>query len=1066
MQKETCVRFASALVLAMSLIAERSDTTPKLPLQPERKIEFKTNEGTWLSIDVSPDGKTLIFDLLGDLYTLSSSGGEARRLTSGLAFDSQPRFSPDGQWIAYISDGGGSENLWMSRADGSDARQLTRDSESGFVSPSWMPASDAILVSRNAGGAGVHEIWMYNIHGGSGVQVAKSQGPGGERLNFLGAVASRDGKELYYARRNGSFDFNPILPLWQIIRRDRSTGDEETITGSVGSAFSPALSPDGKLLVYGTRFDGETGLRVRDLKSGDERWLKYPIQRDDQEARPTRDVIPGYSFTPDGKEIVLAYGGKIRRIQMATGEETPVPFTANVSLDLGPALEFHSRVEQGPVRARFIQSPRTDPAGRRLVFTALSHLYEMDLPQGKPHRLTSGDTREFQPTWSPDGQYVAYVSWSAAGGHVWKLRMDGKSQPEEMTHAPAYYQDPVWLPDGSGILVLRASTRARLESVGGGAALQPVFVRKDGGDPSPLGVRGILRPHFAATADRVYCYSSQGLQSFRRDGSDLRTHLKIVGKNVGGATQPAPAQDLRIAPDGRHVLALVNSQLYLVEVPEIGGEPPVINVSAPSVPLKKVTELGADDFAWADGGRTIVWSLGASLFRQSVASILSDPAPRYQEIAIQVETPRHTPTGTVVLRGAKVLTMHNRDVIDDADVVIEGNRIVSVGRRGEARVPAGARIIDVKDKIIMPGIVDVHAHWTEMRRGILDLANWPLLANLAYGVTTGRDPQSGTTDVFTYQDLVEAGEMLGPRAFSTGPGIFSNTEINSLDDARKVVERYQKYYGVTTVKAYMLGNRKTREWIAMACKEQGVMVTTEGAMDMKLDLTHALDGFSGNEHALPVTPLNKDVVELFARSGIFYTPTLVLSYGGPLGENYFYENTEVHDDAKLRRFIPHNVLDSRTQRRQQWFRYEEHVFPKLAESAARIVRSGGRVCVGGHGQLQGLQCHWEMWALASGGLDNYDVLRSATLSGAEALGYGDDLGSIEAGKLADLLVLDRNPLADIRNTNSIRYVMKNGELFEGDTLTQVWPQSKPLPALWWWNDDPRERVAVAKITRH
>ena len=220
------------------------------------------------------------------------------------------------------------------------------------------------------------------------------------------------------------------------------------------------------------------------------------------------------------------------------------------------------------------------------------------------------------------------------------------------------------------------------------------------------------------------------------------------------------------------------------------------------------------------------------------------------------------------------------------------------------------------------------------------------------------------------------------------------------------------------------------------------MPTTEGGLDLKLDLTHVIDGFSGNEHSLPIVPLYRDVVELVARSGIGYTPTLLVNYGGPFAENDFYTHEEVHDDVKLRRFIPHVVVDSKT-RRVAWFREDEYAYPKTAAQAAKIHRAGGRVGVGAHGQLQGLGYHWEMWALASGGMRPLEVLRAATLHGAEMIGYAQDIGSLEPGKLADLVVLDRNPLTDIRNTNSIRYVMKNGELFEADTLDQIWPEEKP-----------------------
>ncbi len=353
----------------------------------------------------------------------------------------------------------------------------------------------------------------------------------------------------------------------------------------------------------------------------------------------------------------------------------------------------------------------------------------------------------------------------------------------------------------------------------------------------------------------------------------------------------------------------------------------------------------------------------------------------------------------------------------------------------------------------MPGFIDTHPHWVEIRRGVLDMQNWSFLANLAYGVTAGRDPQTGTNDMFAYQDLVDTGEMIGPRAFSTGPGVFRDTDFQSLDDVKSVVARFKKHYRTHSLKSYMIGNRKQRQWMVEACKELEVMPTTEGGSDAKLDLTHVIDGFSGNEHSLPLVSLYKDVVELMARAGISYTPTLLVAYGGPLAENYWYETTEVHDDPKVRRFIPHNILDERTKRRP-WFRYDEHIFPKLAAADARIIQAGCRVCIGSHGQLQGIGYHWEMWSLATGGMSNQEVLRSATLRGAEALGYAQDLGSIETGKLADLVVLAADPLKDIRNTNTVRYVMKDGELFDGDTLDQVWPVEKAIAPLWWWSEKP------------
>jgi Tol biopolymer transport system component len=1070
-------------LLAFSLLAQDQKPPakkPGLPLKPDRKIEFTTDEATWLSLTLTPDGKTIVFELLGDLYTLPVAGGEAKAITTGLAFDSQPSVSPDGKHIAFISDRDGSENLWIANIDGGDPKQLSKDAQGDFESPNWTPDGDYVLVSRKRDNT-LHEIWMYNIQGGTGVQVTKSSPTATttpqQRQRALGVVASTDGKYFYYARRTGNFTYNANFPIWQVVRRDRITGDEDVITSAPGSAFRPTVSPDGSKLVFGTRHDAETGLRVRDLATGEEKWLKYPIQRDDQESAATRDVLPGFSFTPDSKDIIISYGGKIHRVQISTGEASDIPFTAKVSQDLGPELKFASRVEEGAVKARLIQTPSESPDGKQIVFSSLTHLYKMTVG-GKPERLTQSTAREFQPAFSPDGQWIAYVTWDDNGGDIWKLRADGSGSPAKLTKVPAFYRDPVWSPDSKRIVALRQPRQARLNGTNSfaqsGLGMDVVWIPADGGDATlVIPARGTGRPHFTHDADRIYVYSNQGLQSFRWDGTDRRTIIKVEGRSRG--PQPTPASDVRISPDGKHALAKLNEQLFLIAMPAAGGETPAINVNTPSVPVKKLTDIGADDFQWADDGKTMTWALGASFFRQALSTVVYDPpkadnadaekkdeaapAPKKslaEEIEVSIEQPRRKPTGTIVLRGAKIITMKGAEIIPDGDIVVTDHRIAAVGKRGSVAVPAGAKIMDVKGATIMPGIVDVHAHWIEIPRGELDSQAWPFMANLAYGVTSGRDPQTSTNDVFAYQDLIDMGEVLGPRAFNTGPGIFSSTDFQSLDDARNVVARYKKYYRTNTVKSYMVGNRKQREWMVMACKENGIMPTTEGGLDLKLDLTHALDGFSGNEHALPIVPLYKDVLEIFARSGISYTPTLLVAYGGPWAENYFYESTTVHDDSKLRRFIPHDILDERAKRRP-WFSDEEQVFPKLAAEAAKIVHAGGRVCIGGHGQLQGIQCHWEMWALKTGGMTNHEVLRSATIYGAQAIGYEQDLGSLEPGKLADLLVLNKDPLENIRNTNTIRFVMKGGDMWEGDTLNQVWPVEKKLAAPWWWGDQPNAR---------
>ncbi|MGB1175240.1 MAG: amidohydrolase family protein, partial [Luminiphilus sp.] len=353
-----------------------------------------------------------------------------------------------------------------------------------------------------------------------------------------------------------------------------------------------------------------------------------------------------------------------------------------------------------------------------------------------------------------------------------------------------------------------------------------------------------------------------------------------------------------------------------------------------------------------------------------------------------------------------------------------------------------------------PGIVDIHAHWN-VKRSVLDLEDHNAYANLAYGVTTIRDPQSITDDIFSYSDAVKTGEMIGPRIFSTGRGVFFFNNFQSYEQVYAVLERYKKKYRTHLLKSYLPGNRQVRQWIVKASRELGLVVTAEGGSDAKMNITFAVDGFSGNEHAVPIVPLRKDIIQLFAQSGISYTPTLLVSFGGPFAVDHFIANRIGLEDDKLQRFMPAHLIAQRVAMANE-VEEEDHIFADAANGAKQILDSGGNVGLGGHGEMQGLQVHWEMWALSAGGMSNLDVLRVATLESAKAIGLDDDIGSIEIGKLADLLVMDKNPLDDISHTNTISEVMVNGSLYDAHTLAQQWPEKKDPPRRWWHEITPED----------
>jgi imidazolonepropionase-like amidohydrolase len=526
--------------------------------------------------------------------------------------------------------------------------------------------------------------------------------------------------------------------------------------------------------------------------------------------------------------------------------------------------------------------------------------------------------------------------------------------------------------------------------------------------------------------------------------------LRVTGSGAGN--NPPGADEIRLSPDGSRAFVSIQGKHYLVTAPRAGRETVEVRIQGrggdTSVPVKAMSLEGGDYIGWTGDGSAVTWAWGAQFFRQAVDT------PDPQKTDVIVEMPRSRPQGSVLLTGARIITMKGTEVIPNGDVLVTGNRIAAVGKRGSLTVPAGTRTISATGKTIMPGFVDAHSHmWAP--RGLHQTEVWQYLANLAYGVTTTRDPQTSTPDVFAYADMVDAGMMPGPRVYATGPGVFSGSGIDSREAAFRYVKRYKEAYRTNTLKQYVAGDRIVRQWIIEACKEYGITATIEGSLDLKLNLTQIADGYSGQEHSFPIAPLYKDVTMFVAKTKTFYTPTILVAYGAPWSENYWFENESPASDAKLRRWVPWELLDNMTRRRAQWFLPEEYGHNLIAKGVTDVVRAGGRAGLGSHGQMQGLGAHWETWNLASGGLTPHETLQVVTMHSAEAIGLQQDVGSLEAGKLADLLVLDRNPLENIKNTNSIRYVMKNGELYEADTLNMVWPQAKPLPKQFWWDTEPK-----------
>ncbi len=1072
-----------------------------IPHAPHDTLRFETREGTWMSVDVSPDGKTLLFDLLGDLYTMPVTGGTASRLTRGMAYDMQARWSPDGKRIAFTTDRGGTENVWIMEADGSRARPVTREADKVTNSGAWSPDGEWIVVRRrltDRSSLGTVELWMYSVLGGKGLQITKKAEWGDSNE----PVFSRDGRYVYFTGRPQRFayDRNVHAGIWQIRRYDRNTGRITTLTDGAGGSGRPAFSPDGKSLSFIRRIREKTVLHTYDLDSGRERAVWDGLSHDNQESFAWTGVYPGCAWTPDGRAIVIYAAGGFHRVDVASGKAARIPFTAQVEQIVTHAVRFPATLDQDRVAVRQIAWPSTSPNGKAIAFAALGRVWRYDLSSRTARALTPPGQRAAAPAWSPDGAWIAYTSWrDSVGGHLWKMPSGGGS-PIRLTTVASQYLNPAWSRDGSKLCFLRGSGGPLREGrdlndelwlelqwissrAGSGGAHDVLSFDAPGAAPA------VPRPSFNAAGDRIW-YHEYGedpsgfsekntLVSVRLDGTDRIEHANITN-----------AEEIIPSPDERWLAYRMKYNVYITALPQFGRSAVDLDADGGATPGRKLSEEGGDWLGWTKDSRALTWSQGPVYRTLSLDSLMvawerdqieaakpksksakksgaseakadsasadstkkaetekedeaSASTVKPDSIYIALSVPRSRPQGVTAFTGARILTMAggNADaVIDDATLIVTGNRITAVGPRATTPVPAGARVLDAQGTTIIPGLIDAHAHAHYSNQGVLPDQFWAYRANLAYGVTTMHDPSATSWEVFTQSEMIEAGEMAGPRVFSTGNILYGAggrdaIPMKSLDDARHHLRR-MKRLGAISVKSYMQPRREQRQWILEAAREESMLVVPEGGGKFEENLGMVMDGHTGIEHALPIAPIYQDVVELFSKSRSGYTPTLLVAYGGLSGEHWFYQHADVFDDAKLRRFTPRPYLDARAIRRPVTAPDWDWHHINVAAGAKRILEAGGHVQLGAHGQRQGLGAHWELWALTQGGMRAADALKCATWNGAWYLGLDRDLGSVEYGKLADFLVLERDPIADIHNSNTLRWTVKNGEIYDSETLVR------------------------------
>ncbi len=1046
---------ASPLTAAGAEADKKAEDKPKwtvnAPPGKTRTAHIDTRTGTWMSVDISPDGKTIVFDLLGDLYTLSIAGGEATALTHSMAWDMQARFSPDGKRIAYVSDAGGGDNVWVMNADGSDPKALTTEDYQLLNNPVWHPSGNYIAARKHLTGTrslGSGEIWTYHVGGGKGVQL-------NEKPNWqkdLGEPAySPDGRYVYYSNDSTagkSFQYNKDSnkQIFQIFRIDTQNGEIEPFVSGVGGAVRPTPSPDGKYLAFVRRVRNQSTLFLKDLKTGREFPVWDQLERDMQEAWSVHGVYPSMAWMPGSQEIVVWAQGKIWRLDPFKKAAVEVPFHVKDEREIRAAVRVPTAVAPDTFDVKQLRWVNVSPKGDRVVYSALGYLYTKTLPNGTPQRITrQTDHFELYPSYARDGQSLVFVTWNDQDqGSVRKLDLQSGKETI-LTDAPGKYLEPRFSPDGKTVVYVKSKggylttpwngLETGVYTVASSGKGQPEKITKDGDTPQFGRRNDVLYVTRSGIKDEVDFYS----KLIRIDLSDQQRETEVAKSEF--------VSDFSVSPNGDWLAFTERFHTYVTPFAQ-SSRPLPVGSKMTALPVKRLDVNAGDYLHWASDSSKLYYSLGDQLFtselKDAFAFVPGAPAelpkPKETGVAIGFMQKADTPAGVTAFAGARIVTMRGDEVIEDGVIVVTGNRITAVGKRGSTVVPAGATVVNAQGKTIIPGIVDVHWHGGMGEEEIIPQQSWIDYASLAFGVTTLHDPSNKSSEIFTHAEMQRAGIVVAPRIFSTGTILYGakasmSSVVNSYDDALTHLKR-SKAGGAISVKSYNQPRREQRQQILEAARATQMMVVPEGGSLFQANMSMVVDGHTGIEHALPVPIVYDDVKQLWSQSAVGYTPTLNVAYGGLDGEHYWYARTDVWKHPLLSKYVPRTVLEPRAVRRETAPEEDFNVV-RVAQAAAALSRAGVKVNIGAHGQREGLGAHWEMWMFAKGGMTPLEVIRTATLNPAHYLGMDKDIGSIEPGKLADLVVLDGDILADVRNSDQIHRVMLNGRLYDPASMNEV-----------------------------
>jgi len=1060
----------ATLVLPLSIVVKAEAATEKDSKDIADKKKWSVNapqgefldanidvtSGTWMSLDVSPDGKTLAFDLLGDIYTLPINGGEASALMTDIAWQMQPRFSPDGKHIAFTSDEDGGDNLWIMNRDGTNGKAVSKEEFRLLNSPAWSPDGNYLIGRKHftsARSLGAGEVWLYHKTGGNGVMLTKR--PNDQK--DLGEPAySADGKYVYFSQdatpgKTFHYSKDSVKGIYKIKRLELATGDIVTIISGKGGAIRPTPSPDGKYIAFISRDDFSSNLYLYNLQSGEEIKIYEGLERDLQETWAIHGVYPNIAWTPDSESLVFWDNGQINSLDINSKKSHVINFHVKTTKKIQQALQFKQQLAQESFSVKMLRDVEISPDGKKAVFESMGHIYTSSIVEGKvkgkAKRLTKQESHfELNPSFSRDGKKIVYATWQDQQQGQIRIVSSRGGKGKSLLKDKGKYIEPTFSPDGKTVVYRKISggfiTSPTWDLNPGVYAVSAKGERKTG-KPTLITEHG-SQAHFGVSNNNIYVV--------RAGDEPQLAYVSLDGKDDRTIYQGKFATEYRVSPNGEYLAFTERFKVFVTPFIERGE---VINIGpkGENLPVKQLSVRAGQDINWHGNSTKLYWSLGADLYQASITDLFAitrkgddknsegKAEEKVTKTYLGYSQKVDKPSGLIAFVGGKVITMEDDKVIDNGVVLVEGNIIKAVGTQAQVSIPSSAKVIDITGKSIIPGLIDAHAHGPQGSSQIIPQQNWTNYAGLALGVTSIHDPSNNTSEFFAASEMQKAGIIVSARLFSTGKILYGanylgyTAHVDNLDDAKFHVERL-KAAGAFSVKSYNQPRRNQRQQFIQAARELAMLVVPEGGSLLQHNLTMVIDGHTTLEHSIPVAKVYQDVKQLWSQSQMAYTPTLVVAYGGIWGENYWYDKTDVWLHPRLSKFVPSEFLQPKSMRRPKApLHHYNHI--SVAKVAKELQDLGIKVNAGGHGQREGLAMHWEMWMMAQGGMTPLQALRTATISPAQTLGLDDQLGSINVGKLADLIVVDGDISQDIRLSDRVRYTMVNGRLYNAETMNEI-----------------------------